>query len=366
MGDGDTRRSLLIFHPAGVFFALAAVTAIALPWLWLLPLEDTRLAHIRLGIFGFGGLAVSGYLLIAQKAWIGRDAPVPALALGVLALGARVAALYAPKSIWPVLLPSLAIALVILWPVLRARRWDKVPLAMVPLALTVVEAALVDLRVQPAMLSIGMAALILVVGGRAVPAFLTEDRRRRGLMRQPPPMFWPGPAMLAAGLILEGLAGVIALAGVALWVVHRVRNGLWAGRANQMLCLGYAGLVPGLLTIAAERTSLIPPLVVVHLLTMGAMGPMILAVAARVAMQRSTGAELLPCRRHWGALCLIFVATAARGVAELTPQPDPWIITAGIGWSAAWTLFLSAHLPALAQPAPFPLLSAARLTQPVS
>lgn len=366
MGDEGVRRSLLMYHPAGVFFALAAIMAVALPWLWLLPLENPRLTHIQLGIFGFGGLAVSGYLLTAQKAWTGRNTPVPALALGALALGARVAALYAPKSIWPVLLPSLVITLAILWPVLLARRWDKTLLAAVPLVLAAAEVALVDLRIQGSVLPVGMAMLILMIGGRAVPAFLAENRRRRGLVRQPPPQLWPGPAMLAAGLVFEGPAGVAALVGAALWVVHRVRGGLQAERANQMLCLGYAGLVPGLLAIAAERASLIPSLVAVHLLTMGAMGSMILAMAARVTMRRPTEAGLLPFWRHWGALWLIFVATAARGIAELTLQPEPWMTLAGVGWSAAWALFLSAHLPALLQPAPFPLFSAARLPQLVS
>ena len=120
----------------------------------------------------FGGLAVSGYLLTAKKAWTGRDAPVPALALGALALGARVAALCAPGMIWPVLLPSLAIALPILWPVQQAGRRGKLLLATIPLALAAAEAALVELRMPVAGLPMAMAALILTVGGRMVPAFL--------------------------------------------------------------------------------------------------------------------------------------------------------------------------------------------------
>lgn len=67
------KRRPLIFHPAGVFFALAAVVAAVLPWLWLLPLTDPGQAHVRLGIFGFGGMAVSGYLLTAQRAWTGLE-----------------------------------------------------------------------------------------------------------------------------------------------------------------------------------------------------------------------------------------------------------------------------------------------------
>ncbi len=94
--DGTPARAALWRHPAGVFFALAAALATALPWVWLLPLDDPRLAHVRLGIFGFGGAAVAGYVLTAQRAWTGRDAPLPAWLLGTLALAARIAALRWP------------------------------------------------------------------------------------------------------------------------------------------------------------------------------------------------------------------------------------------------------------------------------
>ena len=59
-GKGAGSRPLLAFHPAGVFFALAALMPAALPWLWLLPLADPRLAHVRLGLFGFGRAAGCG------------------------------------------------------------------------------------------------------------------------------------------------------------------------------------------------------------------------------------------------------------------------------------------------------------------
>lgn len=364
MDRSKARRDLLIFHPAGIFFALSALMAGMLPWLWLLPLEDARLAHIRLGIFGFGGLAVSGYLLTAQKAWTGRKVALPALLLGALALAARGAAFFMPELIWPMLVPSLAIALAIMSPVVQARRWDKVALAALPLVLIAAEVLLIDGHIRADMLPLAMAMLILVVGGRAIPAFLAEERHRRGLTPLPLPKFWPGPALLAAGLALEGTAAALALIGVAAWVILQIRAGVWAGPANRMLCLGYAGLLPGLLALAAARMGLTAPFAAVHLLTMGAMGPMILAMAGRVAMRREGAAALLPRRRHWGALWLIFLATAARASAGLAPQPEPWMTLAGTGWSAAWALFLAAHLPALMRPAPFPLFSASRAAPP--
>ncbi|MGO4558116.1 NnrS family protein [Mesorhizobium sp. 2RAF21] len=358
--DGMT-RSPLIFHPAGAFFALAAIVAVILPWLWVLPLEDAGQAHVRLGIFGFGGMAVSGYLLTAQRAWTGAEPPLPTLGLAALALGARTLALAEPESVWLASLPLLVIALAILLPVLRARRWDKAPLALVPLGLVMAEGALVRQQMPAAALPLAMGAVILAVGDRMTAAFLIEERRRRGLPQRPAARTWPGLAMMGLGIFSSGAIGTSALTIAALWVLRRAWAGVGAWPASRMLCMAYAALAAGLLGIAAARVGMLPPLVQAHLLTMGAMGSMIMAVAARVSMRRTHDKGLMPLTRHWIALWLILAATAARCLAEAaTPHHDALMTTAGIVWSAAWLLFLSAHLAALGHPAPFPLLSAER------
>ncbi|MDX8531610.1 NnrS family protein [Mesorhizobium sp. VK25A] len=355
------RRGPLIFHAAGVFFALASIVAAVLPWLWLLPLVDPWQAHVRLGIFGFGGMAVSGYLLTAQRAWTRQEAPLPTLGLAALALGARLLALAEPQSTWLVCLPSLVVALATLLPVLQARRWDKVPLALVPLGLVIAEGALIWQQIPAAALPLAMGALILAVGGRMIPAFLIEERRRRGLPQRHAASMWPGLVMMGVGAASSGAIGTSALAVAALWVLHRAWGGLGAWPANQMLCLGYAALAAGLLGIVAARLGMLPPLAQVHLLAMGTMGSMVAAVAARVSMRRIEGIGLVPLTRHWIALWLILAATGARCLAEMTTPHHALMTMAGIAWSAAWLLFLSAHVAALRHPAPFPLLSAERV-----
>lgn len=354
------KRGPLIFYPAGTFFALAAIVAAILPWLWLLPLADPGQAHVRLGIFGFGGMAVSGYLLTAQRAWTGLEAPLPTVALAALALGARMLALAEPQSIWPVCLPLLAVALAILLPVLQARRWDKVPLALAPLGLVIAEGALVWQQIPAAALPVAMAALILAVGGRMITAFLIEESRHVGLPQLPAAPVWPGLVMMGVGAASNGALGISALAITALWVLHRAWDGLGARPANRMLCLSYAALAAGLLGILAARLGILPPLAQVHLLTMGTMGSMVAAVTARVSMRRIEGIGLMPRTRHWIALWLILAATGARCLAEMITPHDALMTMAGVAWSAAWLLFLSAHLAALWHPAPFPLLSAER------
>ncbi|MFC3217523.1 NnrS family protein [Tianweitania populi] len=356
-------RSLLIFHPAGVFFALAAFMAAMLPWVWLLPLDDPQLAHVRLGLFGFGGLAISGYIMTAQKAWTGRPFPVSPLVLGALAFASRLVSLLFPADAWPMLLLALPVALFIMVPVLRAKRWDKVPLAMVPLLLVWAEVMLLQQRDLAGVLPVAISVLIFIVGGRVVPSFTAEARRRLGLGDLRRPLLWMAVVLLMIGLLDGGAIGTLALVAAMLWVMTCSIDGFGLGRANRMLSLGYAGLLPGLLAVVAARFGLVPHLVQVHALTMGTMGAMILAIASRVTMLRSEYTEIQPRRRHWYALGLIFGSAVARAFAEVSEQAPLCLLVAGTLWSAAWIVFLSAHVQALMKPAPFPLLSAKRPRQ---
>lgn len=358
-------RPPLARHPAGVFFALAGVFAVTLPWLWLLPLDDPRLAHLRLGIFGFGGAAVTGYVLTAQRAWTGRDAPLPAPLLGGLCLCTRLLALLAP-DLKLALLPQGVVALAVIWPIVATRKWIRLPLAAAPMALVMAEGATVADLLTAAPLPLAMAGLILIVGGRALPRFLVAESERTGIPFRAPMPLWTGVALATAGILLPGAVGAGLLVMTALWVGLRASGGLKAGPANQMLCLGYAGLALALLGLAAARAGLLPDLAATHLLTMGAMGPMILAFAARATMRRPAGGLLLPQRRQWLALALIAASTLARVLAERAADPAPAMTWAGLGWSAAWAVFLSVHLTALRQPTPFPVLSASRADQAAS
>lgn len=355
-----TTRAALGRHPAGVFFALAAAFAVMLPWVWLLPVDDPRLAHVRLGIFGFGGAAVTGYILTAQKAWTGREAPLPALVLGALALAARSAAFLWPEAILPVALPLLAVAVSVLWPVVAARQWARLPLGSVPLALVVAEALLTRGALPADTLPLAMAALVLVVGGRAVPAFLAADADLAGKTHPRPGPHWPGLVLIAAAMALAGPVQAAMLVLAALWILTRLSGFGRAGGANRMLALAYGGLAPALAALAAADAGLVRPAAADHLVTMGVMGPMILAFASRATMRRHPGRPLGPLRRHRIAFAAVVAAAMVRAGAEAVADPAPWITLAGMIWSGGWLVFLAAHLPALARPAPFPVLSAAR------
>ncbi|PKP73191.1 MAG: hypothetical protein CVT84_14760, partial [Alphaproteobacteria bacterium HGW-Alphaproteobacteria-6] len=150
----------------------------------------------------------------------------------------------------------------------------------------------------------------------------------------------------------------------ALWVLTRVGGAMRAGPATLMLCLGYAMLAPALVAVAAAGAGVITALAATHLVTMAAMGAMILAVASRASMHRAPGMALRPRRRHWLAFAAVVAAALLRAAAEAAPDPLPWITASGVIWSGGWALFLIVHLAALPRPTPFPVLSAARGPRP--
>lgn len=364
--EGQRQNGSLLQHPAGPFFALAAGLALILPWLWLAALDDPRMVHLRLGLFGFGAAAVTGYVLTAARAWTGRRPWLPLPMLLVLFVLGRIAAVAAPWEIWPALVAQLTLGVTVVWPVAAARVWSKLPLAAAPLALAGVEAAVVADMVPVRGVLLGMAALLLTVGGRAIPAFLRAEAKRRGQRPLPVPPLWPlmllaaATAALAGWATLAALAAAVGFAALLLWRV-RAAVGPGIGGANRMLALAWSTLAPALpaLLLIPEGPTL---LAAEHLFQIAAMGGTVLAFAARASMARPAQGGLHPHPLHVPALALLLVSAPLRVAAVIWPEGG-WLVASGLGWSAAWAMFLAVHLIALPRPAPAPVLSAARLRQ---
>lgn len=353
----------LMHHPAGPFFALAGLIAVALPWLWLLPHENAAMAHPRLGIFGLAGAAVTGYVLTALPAWTGHRPPLPLSALLLLWVLARIAGLVAPWSVLPSMLLQGVLGLAILWPMVIGRAWHRVMLAAVPLVMAFAEYAAVTGILPPRGLVAGLGLLILLVGGRAVPAFLRAETAA-GTGRPPRPL-WPLALLWPA--VLAGPAPVRLVVALALGagILLRVAPARRAGSANRMLALGWGTLAPAALALALAEAG--PEAQAAdHLLLMGTMGGTVLAFAARAAMRRSDDGRPMPHRLHWPALWLVLAAAPLRGIAALTAGTGAgpvWLALSGTAWSLGWAAFLIVHLAALPRPAPFPVLSGVRRPQ---
>lgn len=358
---------LLLHHPAGPFFALAGLVALGLPWLWLLPLEDAAMTHRRFGLFGLGGGAVVGYVLTALPAWTPRPVPLRLAVLVLLWLVARGAALVAPWAIWPGLLPQLGLGLALLWPLVQQRASYRWALAAVPLAMAGAEAGLVAGLLSPRILAAGLGLLILLVGGRAIPAFLRAEAERTGTRPPPAPLpLWPFAALWPVAMIGPlplRLAAGLAVGGL---ILLRMAPAMQAGAANRMLATPWAMLAPIVPLLALSETGP-AALAAEHLLLVAVMGGTVLAFAARAAMHRPPDGGLRPHALHRPALWLVLLAAPLRGLAALTatgPAGVLWLGLSGAAWSLGWALFLAVHLAALPCPAPFPVLSAARGLRP--
>lgn len=365
-GKGGGRTRSLARHPAGPFFAISAALAVALPWLWILPFEDPRQVHLRLGLFGFGGAAILGYVLTAMPAWTGRGPVLPLAALWMLFLAGRAAGLFWPWEVWPALLPQLALGGAVLAPVAAARLWARLPLAALPLLAGLAEAGVIAGAVAPRGIALAMAVLVLTVGGRMLPAFLAAEAARQG--REPPAPrlpLWPAPVAAVLAIAWPPL-GWPALMLVAAVMADRLRPALspGAGGANRMLAIGWAWVLPGLALslLVAEGPAMTAA---EHLITTGAMGGAIMATASRAAMRRA-GGGLRPGAGQMAAFALISLAAILRPLSSLSEAEAGWLAASGLVWSLGWALFLAVHLRAMARPAPFPVLSARRGVQAAS
>ncbi len=196
------------------------------------------------------------------------------------------------------------------------------------------------------------ALLLLIVGGRALPAAMGGYLERQGIPRHdrirrgyelPLAALAGGACLLdATGLgagagTLSVAAALVTLVRVARWQLHRsfARPELWA------LALGYLWLVPGLLVKAvAQLTNKLPVTDALHGVTVGALGTLTLVMMARTATLRARR-PLEGFGDVGAAALLISVAALCRLLSPLAPSVrDTLLWVAAAGWSLAFLLVL--------------------------
>ncbi|KQN59771.1 short-chain dehydrogenase [Pseudomonas sp. Leaf58] len=205
-----------------------------------------------------------------------------------------------------------------------------------------------------------VAAMMAVLGGRVIPFFT-----RRGLGNMAPAAARPWldraclllsvavPLAFASGLADTPHIGLAVLFG-ALFVLHAARLALWHDRGLWRvpllwsLHLAYAWLAAACLGMALWHAGVaLPPSLVTHALTIGAMTGLIMAMMARVSLGHTGRPLQVPASIGW-AFALIQLATLARVVLALfTPLG---VSLSVLCWSLALLLFLRHYLPILLRP----------------
>ncbi len=383
---------LLVSEGFRVFFLAAAVFAVLSIAVWLRLLTGGQGApfapppHLWHGhemIFGYACAVLGGFFLTAAPNWTGGPAAKSAYISAVAAvwLAGRLAVWWSgalPAELTAAIdlafLPMLGAKLA----VLLMRKPQPRNLMLLGL-LSIVwlgnlmthlewigaisDGVLPGLRVG----LFGVAAMIAVIGGRVTPAFTRNALRRDGaaedalpVSRRPAEIAGIGsaialPLTIAAGAPDVAVGAVAMAAGLA----QAARLAGWSGGrtlgqpilwslhlAAGMLALGY-------LLYGAALLGALDEIAALHVVGIGAVGGMTVAVMSR-AILGHTGRALIAPRPVAAAYGLIALAAAARyaGTWADAEAYSAAMTVSGALWILAFGLFLAALGPALIRPRP--------------
>ncbi|KGJ05413.1 uncharacterized protein involved in response to NO [Paracoccus halophilus] len=368
-----------------VFFLAAGIWAmisVAVWTLWLAGLGGSgtgagvapQLWHAHEMIFGYATAAMGGFFLTAVPNWTGAKAAPERFVMLVagLWLAGRLAVALA-GLLPPVLVAAIDLSFL---PVLAAKVLTQLMARPKPqnmmflLLITMVWSANLLVHLEWLGLAgtewlglrgglLAIAAMIAALGGRVTPAFTRNALIRAGREdRLPVSRPWldlPGTALpiLTALVVLAGAPDAIGgILAIAAGLVAAARLSGWRPLALPgqpivwALHLGYAMLALGLVVWGLAQLGWGSETGALHILGIGAIGGMTLAVMSRASLGHSGRALVAP-RAVAIAYGLIPLAVALRwaGSAFAASFYLPGVIGSGLLWCAAFALYLGALWP---------------------
>lgn len=371
------------------FFLLAGLQAILAMLLWALALHGLAWPgapalgadwHAHAMLAGFAGAVVAGFVLTAVANWTGRP-PVSGATLGALVLAwllGRLAMLTA--GAWP---PAWVAAADLLFPagltllltrelVAAGNRRNLVISAILAiwtlgvLAFHLDRGGLWPGARWPALLLMMHLLLLLItlIGGRIIPNFTANWLRQHRPDIAPPASHRAVelvilPVALATALSdLTAPSGILTgLLGLLLAALHARRLSGWRGTATRaeplllVLHAAYAALALGYLLLALSALlPAFPRSSALHLLTVGAISGMILAMMTRVTLGH-TGRPLTAGPATVLAYALLAAAAITRTASPLAATlAQPLLDLSSALWIAAFLVFLITYAPPLLLP----------------
>ena len=378
-----TSGPILFSYGFRPFFLGASIWAVAAMALWIaalahgLPIGGEYGAshwHIHEMLFGFAPAGLAGFLLTAVPNWTGR-LPVsgrPLIALVSLWATGRIAML-SPDLIG--LIPAaaidlafmLALLVICLREIIAGRKWKDLKVIIVVGMLALANAgfhyavlANGDVSMMSRTAISAYFVLILIIGGRIIPSFTRNWLNKAGSTDLPIPFnrfdiasLWVGAVAMGCWVLAPEASAtlIIALAACSL---HVVRLWRWRGVATRrepllfMLHTSSAFVPLCCAAIAAQSAGIVQSASTSHLLTVGAITSMMIAVMAR-ATRGHTGRLLTSSKMTNLAYILICSAALSRPLADVVPAYyDGLVAAAGCLWIAALGIFLVEHAPMLA------------------
>ncbi len=331
-------------------------------------------------LFGYAGAVITGFLLTALPNWTGTPAlagrPLIALA-GTWLLGRFV--VWFSAALPPLLVAIADLSHLLLLACFVAQALSKKPalrnlvfivlLLMLTFANGAVHVEWMGWRDDTASWGLSLAVflfstMIVVIGGRVVPAFTRNAMVKAGWTTGLPSSFGPldlVSILLVASLVFAHLISVsqytIGLIAAFAALANAIRLVFWRGWTCLgrpivwSLHLGYLMAVLGFAAVALSGLGLIGPVAAQHVLAAGAVGCMTLAIMTRASLGH-TGRPLQV--NTSTTLAYVMVALSA-GTRALAPAafPESYFVTmylAGGLWMAGFSLFCFTYIPILLGP----------------
>jgi uncharacterized protein involved in response to NO len=369
------------FFLAAALFAVAVVPAWLCLWLGAITLAGPFQPvdwHVHEMLFGYAAAVIAGFLFTAIPNWTGRmpTRGWPLASLAALWLAGRLAVAglvpLPPLAVMALdcafLLAIVAMAAV---EIVAGRNWRNL-MVIAPTTLFLaanlvfhLEAMLTGTADVGRRLGIAVVVfLITLIGGRIIPSFTRNWLVARS-PRLPVPfgrfdglclaagalalLAWTALPEAAPTVLLLALAGLLHLARLARWRGAAT----WRSALLLMLHVAYLFVPLGLLAAAAGAAGLVAPAAGAHLLGIGAIGGMTVAVMMR-ATRGHTGRSLVAGPWLTAAFALVAAAALVRACAPdlaFLPGLDGITVSAGL-WTLGFAI-LAAHLaPWLVLPSP--------------
>ncbi|WP_347311010.1 NnrS family protein [Defluviimonas sp. SAOS-178_SWC] len=368
-----------------VFFLSAGLYALLAVGLWTVSLVmpvplPSRVPsvewHAHELIFGFGAAALGGFLLTAVPNWTGARAArhVFIVVAAGLWLAGRLAVGFS-DMLSPVLVAVTDLAFL---PVLAAKiatQFIRRPkpqnvmflglLALIWTANLFVHLDWTGLATGTARVGLyaglyGLVAMIAVLGGRVTPAFTRNAMRRSGRETGLPRSFprLDAAAIAAAiALVLATLAGapdrIVGIVALLAGAGQIARLAFWRGGYTLgqpilwSLHLSFALIGIGLVLAGLAAFGIGDPVGALHVVAIGGVGGMTLAVMSRASLGHS-GRPLVAPAPLAIAYGLLPVAALLRWVAATVPDVfRAATLAAGAAWMLAFLLYVTALWPAL-------------------
>ncbi|THK35853.1 short-chain dehydrogenase [Ensifer sp. MPMI2T] len=367
--------------PYRPLFLLAGLWALVAPAVWLLP-EGTGPEpvawHRHELLFGMTSAAAGGYLLTALPSWTKSGPVPPAVTLFVTCLwcAARLTAAFSDNLPFVVAAIGtsayfISLTVILAHGVVSSGTWRRLwaPLAMAALGANALSLAACGVSIMSTPLL--YVVLIILIGGRAVPAFTHRwlDRTGAAPLRDRPALSYLAMVGVLVTASIEAFRQhpasgyVLMFSGALLALQMKGWQSVSTHRYPALFILHLAfawtpaGLVlTGLAIVFPDR---IAPAGALHALTMGAVGTMMAAMMMRSAMRRD-GEALIANGTMACVIGLVSLSALLRILAGLPGEAhSDLVVAAAICWMAAWALFLAVYIPALMGPVPRPVFSAA-------